>query len=1117
MSRRKRRHSPRRLPVMDIPSKANRILNIVLIGMVLILVRVWHLAVIQYDDKAEEAARPRKRVVIVPAKRATIRDRFNIPLAVNKVKYEAAVYYSQIKEIPSVKWETLGGGKKVKKFKRREYIEELSELLGTELGMDPERIEDLIHSKAVFFHNIPFVLKEDIPEATYYRLKMLEKDWPGICARRVPKREYPFGPVASDIIGYMGSINRSEYEAIIGEINSLRTALEEYDEGGEPKWPEGFETVQQVKNRLRNLEEHAYSINDYVGKSGIEGKCEDNLRGYWGKKVFYSDAKGHFLHELPGARPPRAGNRLLLTISVELQEYAEELLIRNENIRGGPSDEEVSFPWIRGGAVIAMDPKNGEVLALAGYPRFDPNDFIASGNSSLDLKKQKNIVKWFEEDNYIGRIWDQLVPLEKEEYDSETESIGKKSLYLTWEGYLDFILPEKHEVRDSLRAVGNLSGAVELQRNVESMLRLSGQENLYAVFDVVYRDVKTTPYKKDWDEEFIATVKEAVDSHPAEFFALKRKLEPYFDTVKDNYNKVFVVDLCRILVQHEFFSPSLLDVVGRQSFAEYRSLSSAYSALFREVKEMVSILYHEHHFKPWRSEHQKEFLRQKREDEVVRGVYAKPYLDYLDQVEREHFTSFWERNRFDILHCFLTGRGLSSSLELKPYRDYFLSWHKEITQGAHQGLPWFGHYCKLGRQLSEMEEALANRYLRSMRSFDELDRPLLGKYRNLRRKNYRCLEKHLASAFYPRYGYGFARSHAYRQASIQGSIFKLVTAYEALVQRYYKGVGLHRMNPLEIVDKVEKAGNIWKIGYFADGRPIPRVYKGGRMPKSLSRNIGKADLVTAIERSSNPYFALLAGDCLESPEDLCSAARLFGYGKRTGIDLPGEIAGKVPDDLDVDRTNLYATAIGQGSLVVTPLQTSIMLSTFANGGDVLKPKIIKLSVGGRAQADKQQFEYQESLSYIGVDFPLFSLESELKRESAVFEVPVVVERQIDMPEPLREMIFQGMRRVVQGAAPSGLAYLYESDREAIDAYKRMRPFMIGKTSSSESMEQINLSRKDGVKKTTHGWFGCVALDENDQPELVVVTYLRFAGRGKDAIPLSAQIIDKWRQIKKNKS
>jgi cell division protein FtsI/penicillin-binding protein 2 len=246
---------------------------------------------------------------------------------------------------------------------------------------------------------------------------------------------------------------------------------------------------------------------------------------------------------------------------------------------------------------------------------------------------------------------------------------------------------------------------------------------------------------------------------------------------------------------------------------------------------------------------------------------------------------------------------------------------------------------------------------------------------------------------------------------------------------------------------------------------------------------------------------------------LADAARLFSYGSRTGIDLPGEISGSIPNDLDVNQTNLYAMAIGQGSFVVTPLQTSVMLSTLANGGDVLKPKIIKLSVGGRPASDRQQFEYQESLSFLGLDFPLFSLKSARDQESAVFEAPVEIVRQIDMPPAVRDLIFKGMRQVVQIVEPSAFAFYYDGDAEAIEYYKKIRPFMIGKTSSSESMEQWNLSRNEGVKKTTHGWFGCIAFDENDDPELVVVVYLRYAGRGKDAIPLAAQIIEKWRQVK----
>lgn len=60
---------------------------------------------IQHDERLEQARKPQVRVVIEPAKRGTIRDRFNIPLAINKIQYNASILYSQIREIPSVVWE----------------------------------------------------------------------------------------------------------------------------------------------------------------------------------------------------------------------------------------------------------------------------------------------------------------------------------------------------------------------------------------------------------------------------------------------------------------------------------------------------------------------------------------------------------------------------------------------------------------------------------------------------------------------------------------------------------------------------------------------------------------------------------------------------------------------------------------------------------------------------------------------------------------------------------------------------------------------------------------------------------------------------------------------------
>jgi len=281
------RHRKRRPnPSLDIPSKANRVLNLILIGIILIVIRVWHLGVIQHEERLEESRKPQRRVVVQPAKRGTIRDRYNLPLAVNKVRYTATLLYSQIRQVPSIVWKKQNG-QRMKHYKRREYITDLSHLLGEELHLDPERLEDLIHAKASFYNHIPFVIKDDISEKEYYRLKMLEKDWLGIHVQCAPKRDYPMGMVAGDIIGYTGAISREEYETIIQEIKALETFLEEREISEESPLPPGIQSVEEAERRLQDLIEHAYSINDYVGKTGIESSFEENLRISWKEKLLF--------------------------------------------------------------------------------------------------------------------------------------------------------------------------------------------------------------------------------------------------------------------------------------------------------------------------------------------------------------------------------------------------------------------------------------------------------------------------------------------------------------------------------------------------------------------------------------------------------------------------------------------------------------------------------------------------------------------------------------------------------------------------------------------------------------------------------------------------------------
>ncbi len=76
------------------------------------------------------------------------------------------------------------------------------------------------------------------------------------------------------------------------------------------------------------IEEMAYAVYDHVGKAGIEAKFEQELRGLQGKRSYASDARGNYLAELPEGRDPLPGKRLLLTISSELQEFAEQLLLK---------------------------------------------------------------------------------------------------------------------------------------------------------------------------------------------------------------------------------------------------------------------------------------------------------------------------------------------------------------------------------------------------------------------------------------------------------------------------------------------------------------------------------------------------------------------------------------------------------------------------------------------------------------------------------------------------------------------------------------------------------------------------------------------------------------------
>ncbi len=1021
----------------------------------MIALRVWYLATVKHDEYLEKALKPQRRSVVEPAPRGTIRDRFNIPLAINKVQYNAAVCFDRIREIPLVSWEKGEDGKKTKVYERRRYVEKLSKMLGKALEMDPVSIEDLIYSKASIFPNTPFILKEDISERLYYRLRLMEKDWTGLAMERGTKRYYPQGKVGSDIVGYMGAISQRQYLAIAEEVKELSLFLEQREEGLPVPLPKGFYSSRDVEMRLSELREKAYTIHTQVGKAGVERKFDEALRGMCGKHQVEIGAKGRFIRNLPGGKEGTSGDRILLTISSELQAYAEELLILNERDRerhfsnAGKGHDTIRSPWIKGGAIVAMIPETGEIVAMASYPRFDSNDFILTDRDREE--KIWEIRKWLESSRYIGAIWDGLSPMER-----ELQTYTEKET-LSWDNFLDRVVSLNCQVRKSLRKISSVYQAVHLQHVMEALHKILENKEMSETIEALYPEVNGE------GSDFLL-VKE-----------IRKEIDPILSPIKSNKDKLLFLDLLRLLANGENFSEKTLEEVKKMTPSRYRELTQAFVCVKKEVKEQVKALYHEKIFPIWRKKNFKAYLKEKREEEKEKKTYAHPYTDYLEGGEQKLFAEFWEKHEWEFFDAFINGE-IASDLELKPIVFHLILKSSEAKEKLLDAL-----------SLIRSRDVSLN-LLGTMYSFEELEAPLWGYYYSLRKNTLQGL----AGAFYPRNGYGYGKSFAFGRSTPIGSLFKVVTGYEALKQKYLyheeHHIPLRDLSPLEIIDEMNpkittKNGIV--LGRYLDGSFITRHHKGGRMPRSHA-SLGRVDFRMAMERSSNIYFSLLAGEVINHPAELQKTTERFGFGKPTGIDLYGETGGYVPDDLRDNQTGLYAFAIGQHSLVVTPLQSTSMLATIGNGGAVLKPQIIKM----KANAKK------------------------------IVETKPDVKRRLEMPPRVRTELIEGMRRVVMGekgpVQPYRIRALYEHPKW-IPEYKAFQSQFIGKTSTAEFIYRPTLDRESVPLMCKDIWFGALSFKEGDDyrvdmPELAIVIYLKFGDYGKEAAPLAAQIIKKWREI-----
>ena len=310
------------------------VLAVVMIALFTALfARLWYLQVLSSDDFVEAAEANRIRVVQVEAPRGRILDRNGTVLVDNRV--------SVVVTVDRVAFSELGDDAAAKMLNR----------LAAEMTRygSPATVEQLLERVNDQRYSLyaPVPVAQDVTEELKIYVEEHAELFPSVAVERVAVRRYAFGSRAAHVIGYVGEINDVELE----------------DRASKPK---------------------TYIRGNQIGKTGIERIYEDDLRGMPGQTVYEVDANGKPVRILEDqSRPPIPGDDVWLTLDITTQAHSEDLLAealeaaRNRRPSGDNPQNEAT-----GGSVVVLDPRNGDVLAMASYPTYDPSDFVNGISSS---------------------------------------------------------------------------------------------------------------------------------------------------------------------------------------------------------------------------------------------------------------------------------------------------------------------------------------------------------------------------------------------------------------------------------------------------------------------------------------------------------------------------------------------------------------------------------------------------------------------------------------------------------------------------------------------------------------------------------------------------------------
>lgn len=291
------------------------------IALIVVIVRLVQVQLVHGEEYRAAAQANQIRLIPVAAPRGLIYDRHGKVVVRSRPEFVVALIPSLVKDAGA----------------------EMRTVAQT-IGVPVAKLRDqLLHHHGVNYKNFdevvtyepygPVILASDIPVAKISRLSEILNDLPGVDVEVQAVRDYPYGSEGSAVVGYVGQITPEEY------------------------------------TRLRS---QGYSMNDVIGKDGLEYEYDSYLRGQPGGRRIVVDSQSQVVPnvKLP-PKDPVPGDSLILNIDWRLQRIADEAL--EHGIRSWTGGRKTL-----GGAVAILDPWSGRVLALASYPRYDPNAFASN-------------------------------------------------------------------------------------------------------------------------------------------------------------------------------------------------------------------------------------------------------------------------------------------------------------------------------------------------------------------------------------------------------------------------------------------------------------------------------------------------------------------------------------------------------------------------------------------------------------------------------------------------------------------------------------------------------------------------------------------------------------------